>query len=378
MQDINLQKIVLAITTVELTAKSPDPSVGQNARFRLEPVMNQQQQALCNELEQLVLPACNEAIGPAPNNTSYNFLLTDYQEYDFQKNGTAVSAACVALQAAAITGKKTTGLVIGQLGAHGELKLPAYSWAMLLQLREHNGSRVVMPTDAAKLLPGFLTMDQSDFFIRHDVFCAKNATELIAFSAATPEPRIARALDAFAEIRAKAPPALGPFLTNPFVIKRLESIVQEAPEFASAQLLLVQARGQRPSEFSSTIASQAIHHALQPLMWLVGSDFSRTEPQTVDTERVQLSHEQCRESLDAMSKWIASADRKNYERAIEFANSARAYARACKSLQSGVINNEATTRKNANDTIRALRNDVPPLMRQWARISSDNLSLIHI
>lgn len=372
VQDINLQKVVLAITMIELNAKSPDPSVGQTARFRLEPVMNQQQQTLGNELEKLVLPACTDAIGPSPNNTSYHFILTNSQEYDYSKNGAAVSAACAVLQAAAITGNKPTGVLLGQLTAQGELKLPADSWSMLLEMRDHEASRLVVPADAAKLLPGLLTMDQSDFFLRHDVFYAKNAKELIAFSAATPEPRIALALDAFAEIRAKAPAALGPFLANPFVIKRLESIIESVPEFASAQWLLVQARGNRPVEFSSTIASLAIHRALQPLMWLVSADYSRTEPQTVDVEHVQQSHEQCRETLDAMNKWIASSDRKTYDRAIEFANSARTYARACKSIQAGVINNEAATRKNANDIIRVLRNDLPPMMRKWARVTSDN------
>lgn len=370
--DANLPQTQLVVTTIELNAQKANSANEQNAHYNFDLVSNQQQHTLCHELEQLVLPACKDAIGPNPPATTFNFILTDSQPYDFQKNSTAVSAACAVLQAASITGKKPTGVVIGQLNNQGLLLLPPHAWSMLLLLRDYPASRVVVPIDAAKLLPGFLTMEQSDFFLRHDVFCAKNTTQLIALSTTAPEARIARALNEFAEIRAKAPAALGAFLTNPFVIKRLEGIVESAPEFASAQLLLIQARGQRPTEFNSTVALNAIQHALQPLLWLASNDFSHTEPNQVDVSQVQLSHEQCRNMLDPMGKWIGSNDRKTYERVLELVNSARTYARACKSLQSGNNKNEATSRKNANDLIRTLRNELPAIMRQRSRLADEN------
>lgn len=298
-------------------------------------------------------------------------LSTPYKEtYSVRRNDDNLSAAAAVLAAASLSGQEPTGVVIGIVQSDGKLKLPKNGWHMIRALAAAPPTRVVLPRSAAELLPSLLTLDELGFFMKHDIFLADNIDELVAFSKKTPDANIAAALSNFASIREKATSSLGPFVANQFVRSRLETIATATPQYASAQYLLMQARGKRPTYLSDKVVAHEARMALAPLNRI--ADFYEEEEgeRKITSAMVQSAHESSRAVLDPLDRLISSSERALYGQAVDLSNTARTLARAIKKVadknyEEGV---KGFHDKSLSESSRSLRDGLPDIGRKIARI----------
>ena len=300
--------------------------------------------------------------------------LPEKDVYSIRRNGEALSAATVVLAAAAISGDEPTGIVIGIVREDGTLAMPNNPWELLRSLSAAAPSRIVLPAEAAELLTSFLVMDDLSLFMKHDIFLAKNLDELIAFSKKTPDATTAAAMANFASIREKATPSIGPFVSNQFVRGRLETIAAASPQYASAQYLLVQARGKRPTQFSEKALAHQLRAALTPFDDMMRFD-NEDDRHRINATLVQSIHDTSRAMLDPLDRMVASTERPLYNEALELSNAARTLSRAIKKVADRGFDEEnfGFHNKSLSETSESIRKDYPAIQRKIARILGEKV-----
>ncbi len=215
-----------------------------------------------------------------------------------------VDAAAATLANAAITGQAPSATIIGVLDERGTFLPGEYFWEQLavLSTRQGTGKRLIIPTAAAPYLLGLLATEKSQFFLDYEVISASSFTELISRSGAEVTPSSAK----FSEIRAKSlNQALGQYIANPFIRRRLTEIAVECPQHFSAKLLALQASGNRPAQVSREVLIPMLRGALQPIAPFVHASSSTVVADA--TPLVQLG-EQCAATLAKVESYAAKAD----------------------------------------------------------------------
>lgn len=223
----------------------------------------------------------------------------------------AVSAAATLLTAAAVTGQEPTGAVLGTFDATGAFVLPTGFWEQLRAMESAPPGRLVLPAEAAEYLPAMLAMEKPQFFLRHEILLAKDLRELQAFSAKSPAEPLAGITARFKEIRDKADiQAVGNYLANPHVRRRLAEIAQEMPLHYSAKMLAIQGSGSRPTKIPRPVLVPEIRRALTPMAWMAqwqGMD-SSGEVDNTNVPRVGPTYEACKTQVDALKRYVTKED----------------------------------------------------------------------
>lgn len=319
----------LKITRVKLKAQID--SQHPEFRYDLQGVSPDLIRPALQSINQATVPRFKEEFGKLPKGGVIGLSLPPQSQYPIPKNGQHLSAAAAVLAHAALSGEKPTGIVVGIIRPDGKLSLPAHGWSMIRAITDAPSSRVVLPREAAELLPGMLALDELAFFMKHDIFLADNLRELIALSCEEVEPAMKSALTTFASIREKSTRNIGPFVANPHVRARLESTVQLDSRLISAQYLLLQATGRRPTQLPSKVVAHEIRQAIAPLLQV--NNLMRNGPrEEFNSSRVLAAHDSSRAALDPLDRMIAGNDRILYSQAIDLANTARTLARAMKKI----------------------------------------------
>lgn len=353
----------LAITPV--TLKTSIDTEYPAFRYNLAGVDKDTARPILQSINKNTIPRLEEKFSALPEGGVVDLQMPTNAIYSLRRNGENISAAAAVLSSAALTGEEPTGIVIGIVQKDGTLALPKNGWELIRLLDAAPTSRVVLPKSMEELLPSLLVLDRMNVFMKHDIFFAENYDELIAFSKKKPDPAVAEALANFADIRAKSPNNVGPFIVNPFVSKRLEAIAAAHPYFASARFLFMQAKGNRPTVISDKVLAYEIRMALAPLNE-IGNQMRADSKQLgdLDATKVQKAHESAREALDPLEKLIGSADRPLYAEAIDLANSARTLARALRTMNSrGFDDNKGKSSydKSSTDSFKTLSKGLPAI-----------------
>ncbi len=223
----------------------------------------------------------------------------------------AISAAATLLAAAAVTGREPTGAVLGTFDVTGAFTLSTGFWEQLRAMENAPPGRLVLPAEAAEYLPAMLAMEKPQFFLRHEVLLAKNLRELLEFSAKSPAEPLAGITARFKEIRDKTDvQAVGNYLANPHVRRRLAEIAQEMPLHYSARMLAIQGSGSRPTKIPRPVLVPEIRRALAPMAWMgqwQGMD-SSGEVDNANIPRVGPTYEACRTQVDALKRYVTKED----------------------------------------------------------------------
>lgn len=290
--------------------------------------------------------------------------------YSVKRNEDNLSAAALVLTHAALSGEEPAGVVIGIAEADGKLKLPKNGWELIRSLSAAPPTRVVLPSSAAELLPGLLTMDELSYFMKHDIFLAENIDELIAFSKKVPDAPMAAALSNFAVIREKATSSIGPFVANPIVRARLEGIASAMPQYASVKFLLMQSNGKRSSQLSDLVVAHEMRKALAPLRRVVDMHQEADGGRSMTSAIVQSAHESSRAILDPLDRLVPSSSREIYGQTIDLSNTARTLARAMKKVTDKNFDERVKGfhDKSLGESSRALRDGLPVIERRIGRI----------
>ena len=369
------EKYTLEMCTV--SAKSWIDHEHESFRYHLEKVDEEKAKPILIDVNEATVPVLKELNHGIPTGGVLSIGIGEKNTYSLRRNSNSISAAAAVLASATISGDEPTGIVMGVVTKDGKLKMPKNGWELIRVITAAPGSRVVLPKSAASLLPGLLTMDDLQTFVKHDIILAENMEELIAFSKKTPDPALQEALTAFAGIREKAPMnTIGPFVTNPFVITRLEKIVAAFPQHASAQMLLMQAKGKRPTTLSPELVAHEIRRGIAPIQWIAEVDLG-LQARDIKAETLQQNFDECRAALDPLEKMVATSDRQIYAEAIELVNTTRTLSRGVKKMHDRGFNSEDKTfyDKSVWETAGILRKAIPQLNRKLAIILGESMDI---
>ena len=182
----------------------------------------------------------------------------------------SLSGAAAVLASAAVTGREPEAMVLGQIDASGAFKLPSNFWDCLQTLLgKGTGQRLVLPAEAAAILPSLLSLEEPGFFLEYEVLLAANFKELLDRSAKIPPESLAKAVTQFGIIRDKVGTQdVRHYITNRFVRQRLAEVSQDAPCHFSAKMLLVQATGERPTLVPRKVLAAELRRVVAPMDWI--------------------------------------------------------------------------------------------------------------
>jgi hypothetical protein len=364
----NEEKKAYSLKVATVTMKASTGKEGEPFHYHLENVSEERIKPILLGINQNTAPFLNHRYKGLPKNGVIGLNIEGVEVYSSIRNNANISAAAAVLASASLSGEEPVGIVMGIIDKNEKLILPLNSWELIALLDSVPPSRIVLPKAAAELLPSLLALDNLSFFMKHDILFAENLDELIRFSKKSPDPAVAEALANFAGIRQKATNTLGPFVTNPFVSKRLEALASALPQYASVQCLLMQAKGQRPRLLNDKIVAHEIRRAMLPLQPITATH-EKWSLADLNTAQIQAAHLESRKILDPMEKLVSAKAKTQYNTALNLSNTARTLARASKKIHErgfGYGYVEGYHDKLARESIALLRNDLRVLNQDIA------------
>ncbi len=241
----------------------------------------------------------------------------------------SLSAAVAVLASAAISGREPDAAIIGQIDSMGAFKLPTGFWDQLRALMKEKGKRLILPAAAAPYLQSVLAVEYPQFFLNNEVLLASNFKELLDLSAKFPDAATEKILSQFQEIQAKAGnQPTGQYVANSFVRRRLIEIAKAAPYHASANMLAIQAAGNRPITITQPVLKAELRNAIEPMEWV----FAREEYyfQATEINRIGATFETCSGELKRLERYVEKGDRELMERVGEMVALLRSLDRAAR------------------------------------------------
>ncbi|MEO7100897.1 MAG: hypothetical protein ABI162_16175 [Luteolibacter sp.] len=244
----------------------------------------------------------------------------------------SISAAVAVLASAGVTGREPDGTIIGLVDQSGAFTLPTNFWDQLVALGKGNGGRLVLPAAAADYLPSLLALEQPQFFLEHEVVLASNFQELLELSAKNPPDAVAKASAKFQEIREKgASQAVGQYVANPFIRRRLAELSSEAPNLYSARMLVIQGAGNRPTQLPRVVLAAELRRAIEPMAWISAQQItSSTLLDSATIDRIGQTFEACRVQVDRLDRYTQKDDRELFGRVKELIATLRPLERAAR------------------------------------------------
>lgn len=229
--------------------------------------------------------------------------------YSFRRNGDDMTGPGFILANSALTGIAPDAYFIGNLDRKGEiLELPDHFWKKLSTLMDEPGGRLVVPAAAEEYLTALLAMEKPEFLMKFEVLLASTPQEAVRLCAMKPDAELAAILAKFKEIKDKSDTAaLGSYLANVHVRKRLVEISQAAPYHLSAKLLALQGAGNRPRAVEKKILAAEIFAAIDPL-----DAYSEMDIWELSKEKVaamEKALEESRERLGQIERYAEMRDR---------------------------------------------------------------------
>ena len=229
--------------------------------------------------------------------------------YSIRRNGEDMTGPGFILANSALTGIAPEAVFIGRFDSEAKkLKLPNFFWQKLTTLVNAPGGRLVVPAAAGEYLAALLAMEKPEFFMKYEVLLASSPEEAIRLCAMKPDPELAAILARFKEIKDKSDTAaLGSYLDNVHVRKRLVEIFQSAPYHLSAKLLAIQGAGSRPHFVEKKILAAEILAAFDPLNEYAEMNLLEMNKQKIDAMETAL--EVSRERLGGIERYAEMRDK---------------------------------------------------------------------
>ena len=244
-------------------------------------------------------------------------------------NRHTISAAAAVLASSAISGREPDATIIGQIDESGSYKLPTEFWEQLQSLGPGKGGRLVLPSAAAAYLPSMLALEKPGIFLEYEILLASNFRELLDLTEKTPSKNLEETSAQFREIREKATSqAIGHYLSNSFVRRRLEKIAQQAPYHYSAKMLALQASGNRPAFICRAVLAAELRRAIEPLNWIAQRGYYSLSK--AESNQLLSDHDTFRIELDHLSRYTQKLDSPLLARAKEILIAQRTLERSLK------------------------------------------------
>lgn len=210
-----------------------------------------------------------------------------FENHLSQTNGRSASLACALLLDSLITGEQISDDVFltGNLDSEGLVQPVEGVFAMIRTAVKDGRKVVAIPDKNAKALLDLVIAEGPSSISGIQVFSISNFKEALDITRSEQDrsSNLAAAVDQFSEIQTvlNKPNGLN-YLTNQHVIRRLEKVVELAPNHATAEALLVAAKGQAPKMLSLGGSLAAVEFATNGIMEEVQD--GRFDPRSAPTE----------------------------------------------------------------------------------------------
>lgn len=319
------------IIPVTLTIRKDELAARFEFKFEPEFIAKQSREAALHGkiLSQVRAPLLAHWKALPPQNTA---VISTHEKRCSTKNDTSIAGPAALLVHAAFLGESLRDdlVFMGVPQADGSLVSPANAWELLDALRHGPGGRLLVPPDLLPSLRALLVLGDPDFFVKYEVLTVRSLDAAVSFGSAVGDPEeLAGASAQFQELRRiAASKPISTLAANPHVRSRLEAVREAAPDHLSAQMLLLQGSGQRPTRLDLPTLRQELTFALDPMDQVIWSDATQLTAEVLD-----MSYNRCRKRLDPVSSRINPAHRRLGEEALGLANTFRTLARFRKNGQ---------------------------------------------
>lgn len=295
----------LQLTKVTMVASiQPTPTEGVAVKPMTFTIDHTPANSQANRMNRSLHAVLVKQYGALPVGSQVALNLGEETAYLPMKDREALSGAASVLLGSALSGKAPVGIVIGTVDAEGAFRGLPDLWDRLRALSGGPGGRLVIPAEAAELLPWILALEEPEFFLKYDVLFASNYAELLERSAEVTVSPLTEILTRFQDVRTKgATLPIGQYVTNRFVRQRLVELSGEAAYFASPKMLAIQGAGERPLRIPRKILAFELRSAMQPLAWLKGKAVA-----DIDLSQLDKSYDLTRAQVDKLERYAENRD----------------------------------------------------------------------
>ena len=241
--------------------------------------------------------------------------------------------------------------LLADINAKGDVIEPDNFWELLTALRQvSDGGRLIVSAQSAEMMQQLLVFKEPDFFTRWEVLSVSNIDQALAAAIEQSSADLNKASELFASLQdLTSKKTVTQLAADHDIRPALDKMVKLAPEHLSANMLLLQGGGKRPTHLSE----RALRHALQPLIDELNSvlQFQTEQP---DSDELEKTHEQISVKLEQLEPLVSRDDDPLYEDTVELVKDLKKLASLRKRIQKR--NNNESTREKAAELFEDIKN----------------------
>ncbi len=241
--------------------------------------------------------------------------------------------------------------LLADINAKGDVIEPDNFWELLTALRQvSHGGRLIVSAESAEIMQQLLVYKEPEFFTQWEVFSVSNIDQALAAAIEQSSADLSKASELFASFQELSSNKTLTQLTADHNIRpALDEMVQLAPEHLSANMLLLQGGGKRPTHLSE----RALRLELRPLIDELNSGL-QFETEQPNSDELEKTHEQIRVKLEQLEPLVSRDDDPLYEDTVELVKDLKKLASLRKRIQKR--NNNESTREKAAELFEDIKN----------------------
>ena len=241
--------------------------------------------------------------------------------------------------------------LLADINAKGDVIEPDNFWELLTALRQvSHGGRLIVSAESAEIMQQLLVYKEPEFFTQWEVFSVSNIDQALAAAIEQSSADLSKASELFASFQElSSNKTLTQLAADHNIRPALDEMVQLAPEHLSANMLLLQGGGKRPTHLSE----RALRLELRPLIDELNSGL-QFETEQPNSDELEKTHEQIRVKLEQLEPLVSRDDDPLYEDTVELVKDLKKLASLRKRIQKR--NNNESTREKAAELFEDIKN----------------------
>ena len=241
--------------------------------------------------------------------------------------------------------------LLADSNAKGDAIEPDNFWELLAALRQvSDGGRLIVSAASAEMMQQLLVFKEPDFFTRWEVLSASDIDQALAAAIQQSSADLSKASELFASFQdLSSKKTVIQLAADHNFRPALDEMVKLAPEHLSANMLLLQGSGKRPTHLSE----RALRLELRPLIDELNRvlQFQAEQPDSDDLEK---THEQIGVKIEQLEPFVSRDDGPLYEDALELAKDFEKLASLRERIQNR--HNNESSREKAQQLFEDMKN----------------------
>ena len=241
--------------------------------------------------------------------------------------------------------------LLADINAKGDVIEPDNFWELLAALRQvSDGGRLIVSAASAEMMQQLLVFKEPDFFTRWEVLSASDIDQALAAAIQQSSADLSKASELFASFQdLSSKKTVIQLAADHNFRPALDEMVKLAPEHLSANMLLLQGSGKRPTHLSE----RALRLELRPLIDELNRvlQFQAEQPDSDDLEK---THEQIGVKIEQLEPFVSRDDGPLYEDALELAKDFEKLASLRERIQNR--HNNESSREKAQQLFEDMKN----------------------